>query len=722
MLSHPELNILGILSEDISNSYIDIYLYSNACWLLKQQLRYSSSMKVHDFFWLDSPTYQLCKMVVFTNKKIEYHTFRIVTNTSVLKALTGVINGKFLNLYCFENTIIPPPMQSFTYEHRRPINIVRFHPYKSQCILVDCHLEISVISMETLPATLISSVKINSEQKSTFLKIESIEDKINAYFQSKNSDSLCEHVLRYNFNSILTESFIVSKKEYETECFTEKILDDSEVILYRTTHNLKMDDVTLSINIILNACKDLYINDKIICTGVTSALLFGKYLIWTTSAGMLYCVREKYFNKTFDIFNVFVRPIEQGGRILCCNNMTPPRIVLQLPRGNLETVSCKLVTIDILDEMLSKNNWKEALDIMRLEKINWNVLIDLNPQRFWNNIEHFVKAAKFSNLLTTIVADFDLNENCFQTIYYNHFKNVDNSVNKKHIVEKIIDLLCSMDSVNNLNCIAALQQKHISLKLALVSVKQIYAINNAKFDSVCATAIRSLLQQSHLNDVINEAFTLFDLRLLDLIYRNSNEDPKIYEPELTSLYNMSELERRFNLCLKANNRITAVKYLLLTDKFGEKYMVDFLTKYKLENVAYTSISRYSNNRDSYQFKLVSTVFAKRLATEGKYSEAGFVLKRGKFFEESLHHYRKALEWKEVIILMNILKYKKEQKITVLETLASELISANKLDDATVIYEHHIKDYKKAVTSLVEYNSYQRAINIAKMYDLEMLSK
>lgn len=713
------MNILGILSRDKEqNSFIDIYLYVNACWYLKQQLYYPLSKNVHDFFWVESNVALLttCKMIIVTNEEVQYHTFRFVINKSPVEAITGVINGHLLDIHLFENTIIPPPMCSLVFEHVRPINRILFHPERNVCMLIDSQCQLNIIGIKNnLPIKLLSSTNLNFGMDMRFLEVDwKVNNEIHVYFECENQIGIIEEQKEENL--ILTIIGTNTQLSNSSDLQSYKVLDNSQIVLYHTNYILKMSNMCMPFDITLNSCRELCINNKIVCSGVTTSILFKTYLIWTTSSGMLYCIRDRQFGEALDLSKIFIRPIEQGSRIVCCNNMTPPQIIMQLPRGNLETISCKLITIDIIDDMLSENRWKDVLHIIRLEKINWNVLIDLNPVRFCENIESFVKASKFCNILSAIVTEFDLDGNCFQTIYkhYREEPSVGNSVKKKDIVEKIIDFLCSKNCVNNLSCIVAIQQKHISLKSALISLKQVYKSDMPQYEGVCSKMIRQMLQQAHLSDLLNAAFTLFDLPLLALIYRNSNEDPKVYAPELTNLHNMNNMERRFQMCLKAFNLVGAVKYLLMCDTFEDEYVTSFVIKNKLEHVAYCHVNNY--NTVSRHLKLISTVFAKRLTIEGKYIESGFVLKRAGLLEESLQQYQKALEWREVISLMKVLNYTENQTKLILESLAGELLTKNKVEDALTLFEFHLKDYKKVVESLVKCNDFHRALSIARTYD------
>nr|CAH7731412.1 unnamed protein product [Callosobruchus chinensis] len=78
-----------------------------------------------------------------------------------------------------------------------------------------------------------------------------------------------------------------------------------------------------------------------------------------------------------------------------------------------------MVTIDYIEELVNEGKWSIAMQVMRNERINWNVLIELNPDKVLSSIEEFVIAARGTELLVAILQDLNVKECVLNTIYKN---------------------------------------------------------------------------------------------------------------------------------------------------------------------------------------------------------------------------------------------------------------------------------------------------------------
>lgn len=83
-----------------------------------------------------------------------------------------------------------------------------------------------------------------------------------------------------------------------------------------------------------------------------------------------------------------VRAIERSTKIVAFKK---PKVVLQAPRGNLESIFPRLPVLYVIHEFLSKKNFLGAFLECRKNKINTNVLYDLNPGDFIGNIKLFIE-------------------------------------------------------------------------------------------------------------------------------------------------------------------------------------------------------------------------------------------------------------------------------------------------------------------------------------------
>ena len=74
-----------------------------------------------------------------------------------------------------------------------------------------------------------------------------------------------------------------------------------------------------------------------------------------------------------------VRRVERGSRIV---TVVPhdTRLVLQMPRGNLETISPRALVLSCVRRHLDGTEFKSAFVLMRKHRINMNLIYDHNPK------------------------------------------------------------------------------------------------------------------------------------------------------------------------------------------------------------------------------------------------------------------------------------------------------------------------------------------------------
>ena len=86
-----------------------------------------------------------------------------------------------------------------------------------------------------------------------------------------------------------------------------------------------------------------------------------------------------------------MRTLERGSAIVTCSNI---KLILQLPRGNLETINLRLVVLDEVKKLILNKKFDDAFYICKKNKINLNFIYDLNPILFMNNLNLFINKIK----------------------------------------------------------------------------------------------------------------------------------------------------------------------------------------------------------------------------------------------------------------------------------------------------------------------------------------
>jgi elongator complex protein 1 len=75
----------------------------------------------------------------------------------------------------------------------------------------------------------------------------------------------------------------------------------------------------------------------------------------------------------------YFRSIERGS-ILVCSSLN--RVILQHPRGNLETVYPKILLFFAMKKWISERRYKEAYIEIRRHKLDMNLLVDIDQHKF----------------------------------------------------------------------------------------------------------------------------------------------------------------------------------------------------------------------------------------------------------------------------------------------------------------------------------------------------
>ena len=95
-----------------------------------------------------------------------------------------------------------------------------------------------------------------------------------------------------------------------------------------------------------------------------------------------------------------VRGVERGSRIVAISGV---KTVLQMPRGNLEAVYPRITMLKQAIEDIEAREYGKAFRALRQHKIDLNLLYDVNPDRFLENIDKFVAEVKQVDYLNLFI-------------------------------------------------------------------------------------------------------------------------------------------------------------------------------------------------------------------------------------------------------------------------------------------------------------------------------
>lgn len=178
-----------------------------------------------------------------------------------------------------------------------------------------------------------------------------------------------------------------------------------------------MQAITTTLFLGLSESGRLYANERVLATGVSSFATGGDFLIYTTISHEAHFVllkaviddREAGPLPDDSLFSQslkqeagqpqdpagkgkdasYNRRVERGSRIVTVSpsSMT---VVLQMPRGNLETISPRPLVLQAVRRHIQKSQYREAFLICRRHRIDLNFLCDWDLPKFKEDLGLFV--------------------------------------------------------------------------------------------------------------------------------------------------------------------------------------------------------------------------------------------------------------------------------------------------------------------------------------------
>jgi len=87
------------------------------------------------------------------------------------------------------------------------------------------------------------------------------------------------------------------------------------------------------------------------------------------------------------------RSIERGARLITAMP-TSLSLVLQMPRGNLETIWPRAMVLAGIRKLIDEKNYRNAFLHCRTQRVDMNILYDHAPEQFIANVGVFVDQIK----------------------------------------------------------------------------------------------------------------------------------------------------------------------------------------------------------------------------------------------------------------------------------------------------------------------------------------
>lgn len=322
------------------------------------------------------------------------------------------------------------------------------------------------------------------------------------------------------------------------------------------------------------------------------------------------------------------------------------KTILQMPRGNLECIEPRALSLHILKSHLDNCNYRTAFDIMRKQRINLNLIYDHDPKLFMDNAERFVEEIAKPDWLSLFLSELQ-NEDVTSTMYANCYPNryvatSGNNETKVNKVNEICKLLTDImerrhNAVNLIQpiLVSLVKNHEQGLEKALEKVKQVKILEDsqkpAQYPSPTSAedALKYLLHFVNIDVLYDTALGMYDFELTMFVASKSSKDPKEYIPFLNSLRKLNEDYMRYSIDMHLKRYESALKHISRdSSKFEECFNLVHNQKLYLKAMKLFK-------KGSTEYKKIAGAYGEFLLSKAKYQEAGIMFYRSGDLDRAL---------------------------------------------------------------------------------------
>ncbi|KAG8958698.1 hypothetical protein FRC03_008908 [Tulasnella sp. 419] len=369
-------------------------------------------------------------------------------------------------------------------------------------------------------------------------------------------------------------------------------------------------------------------------------------------------------------------------------------LVLQMPRGNLETINPRPLVLSVVRQDIESRNYRKAFLACRKHRIDLNILVDHDPEGFMASLSSFteqVHEGDYINLFLTGVGQSSQSpervakicDAIREDLEKRDLKSYVNSILTAHVVKRPPDLEAAL----------ALLLKLRDTDPTLVDEAVKYVV--------------FLVDADKLFDV---ALGMYDFSLVLLIAQHSQKDPREYLPFLRELRALESGYQRFRIDDHLKKYGKAL--IGLKDAGPEKFeeALAYIEKHGLHDEA---IKIWKE--DDEHLKMILNIYGDYLFERRAFSNAALVfLKAGKN-QKAMIAYEKAYAWRELFALAICEGISADELQQMGDRVAEDLSSRKRYFESGTVYIDYAKDVSSSVAAFSQGNEFAEAERICALH-------
>ncbi|KAL7727102.1 hypothetical protein ACLKA6_017378 [Drosophila palustris] len=738
-------DILALQTATADAQRIYLYTIGNYHWYLKQVLVYNQNDPLAFFHWSSGREHTL-HVLLESGKRYVYRWNLAVDR---FQNMVCVIDGKRVLLTDLYKAVVPPPMCQYTLELDSYINAITANSH--HLCLYSSEGVMHFYDPSGLPNTPVVKTFVLPPNE----KLPQIGQLANlTQLKAKNKLLATQsvgnktHILLLKDNESENRSYSIESREIidgTVNAIAEGIddnvyvhtvnngqileiqLTDSSLKTGRLIHQLTqaadyMDfglferprkdaqKVSASGLVTLRSQQLLHIDGQRIDEDVTSFIVAEDYVIYTQ-------LNALHFVDLWDRRKIATRSIERGAKLVM--HAQDARLVLQLPRGNLEVIYPRVLLLRLIGSLLDASLYREAMLMVRKHRINLNIICDHNVEMFCSKLNVFLAQMHDSQWLCLFLSELQ-NEDYALNMYASNYEAsqqhypADYQVDRK--VEYICGLLCGlMEQATSPEDVARFRLPIITSYVKLGKLEQALLLiwKHKQTDAQLADQLlKYLLYLVDVNELYNVALGTYDFGLVLFVAQKSQKDPKECLPYLNELKSLPLDYRKFKIDEHLKRYDRALTHLAACGSEHYDLALDFIRQHNLYKRA---LAIYQDQADIHG--RICVAFADHLRANAQLETASIMYERGGQLQQALLSAKHTLDWQRVL---NLAQRSDES----LEQIASSLVTPLQQQDRHLEAFELLKQFTKwsgepPLQVLIDGHLYGRAIYEARLLDEDL---
>lgn len=463
----------------------------------------------------------------------------------------------------------------------------------------------------------------------------------------------------------------------------------------------------------------------------TSFSLHPRFLIYSTLDSNLRIIplyisfSPSDIGKLQQVWKDSSRAIERGASIVTVPyHPDSTLVILELPRGNLESVHPRALTIDSIRRLLNRKEYRTAMLLIRKHRIDPNFLCDNNFSAFLKDIDSIVDQISLQDHLSIFLSSLR-EENVATAMYQDPIQLLSGQVKPQKAipnkVKTVCDALITVMRLKNYRkyanpiFTAYTSSTPPDLENGLMLIRQLYKEEaNAKqiLDPSADKVLEYALILVDVNKLFETALGLYDFDLVLMVAEKSQRDPKEYIPFLEELRQMPENYQRYTIDMHLKRYASALLHL---SKCGDKYF-DNCVKLTTEQKLYRqSLTIFAGNSERYN--LFCELYGDYLTASGMPEQAAILYNNASKSTKAIACFLICGDWRSGLSVAHQAKYTKEQVDELVAKFVDYLENSMQYSEAAHVLELYTTDSHRILSCYLSSHSWGSALHCCEKYNI-----